>query len=112
MDSEFYLQARREWDERYGDLVLGKRNWQIASAGLMLLTLILALGMIWVSAKTKVIPYIVEVAKLAMRSRSERAQRVEHAGNRRADEAIRDRRVHPQCALGLQRPGRGTEHAQ
>jgi len=22
MDSEFYSQARREWDERYGDLVL------------------------------------------------------------------------------------------
>jgi type IV secretory pathway TrbF-like protein len=31
MESEFYLQARREWDERYGDLVLGKRNWQITS---------------------------------------------------------------------------------
>ena len=30
MESEFYLQARREWDERYGDLVLGKRNPQIA----------------------------------------------------------------------------------
>jgi hypothetical protein len=29
MESEFYLQARREWDERYGDLVLGKRDWQI-----------------------------------------------------------------------------------
>jgi hypothetical protein len=39
MESEFYLQARREWDERYGDLVLGKRNWQITSAGLMLLSL-------------------------------------------------------------------------
>jgi len=38
MDGEFYLQARREWDERYGDLVLRKRNWQIASAGLMLRT--------------------------------------------------------------------------
>jgi type IV secretory pathway TrbF-like protein len=37
MESDFYLQARREWDERYGDLVLGKRNWQITSAGLMLL---------------------------------------------------------------------------
>ena len=41
MDSEFYLQARREWDERYGDLALGKRNWQIASGGLMLLSLAL-----------------------------------------------------------------------
>jgi type IV secretory pathway TrbF-like protein len=35
MESEFYLQARREWDERYGDLVLGKGNWQITSGGLI-----------------------------------------------------------------------------
>src|SRR5260370_6382151 len=64
MESEFYLQARREWDERYGDLVLGKRNWQIASGGLMLLSLILALGIVWMSARTKVIPFVVEVDKL------------------------------------------------
>ena len=64
MESELYLQARREWDERYGDLVLGKRNWQIASAGLMLLSLILALGIVWMSARTKVIPFVVEVDKL------------------------------------------------
>lgn len=28
MESNPYLEARREWDERYADLVLGKRNWQ------------------------------------------------------------------------------------
>ena len=49
MESEFYLEARRQWDERYGDVVLGKRNWQIASARLMLLTLTLALGLVWIS---------------------------------------------------------------
>jgi len=27
MESEFYLEARREWDERYGDLVLGKTTY-------------------------------------------------------------------------------------
>src|SRR5258708_5008867 len=64
MESEFYLQARREWDDRYGDLVLGKRNWQIALGGLMLLSLILALGIVWMSARTKVIPFVVEVHKL------------------------------------------------
>lgn len=64
MESEFYIQARREWDERYGDLVLGKRNWQIASAGLMLLSFLLAAGIVWTSARTKVIPYVVEVDKL------------------------------------------------
>ena len=27
MNSNPYVEARREWDERYADLVLGKRNW-------------------------------------------------------------------------------------
>ena len=56
MESEFYLQARREWDERYGDLVLGKRNWQIRSAGLMLLCLILAFGIVYTGAVTITLP--------------------------------------------------------
>ena len=42
MNSNPYVEARREWDERYADLVLGKRNWQIAAGGLLLLSLILA----------------------------------------------------------------------
>jgi hypothetical protein len=41
-----YLDARREWDERYADLVLGKRNWQITAAGLLTATLILAGGIV------------------------------------------------------------------
>ena len=40
-------------------------NWQITSAGLMLLSLILALGIEWTSARTKVIPYVVEVDRLS-----------------------------------------------
>jgi hypothetical protein len=27
MESEFYLRARREWDERYGDLVVENRTY-------------------------------------------------------------------------------------
>ena len=42
MESNPYLDARREWDERYADLVLGKRNWQITAAGMMVITLALA----------------------------------------------------------------------
>lgn len=64
MEKQLYLNARREWDERYADLVLGKRNWQLASAALVLLALILALGLVWISARTRVIPYVVEVDKL------------------------------------------------
>jgi type IV secretion system protein TrbF len=59
-----YVEARREWDERYADLVLGKRNWQIAAGGLLLLCLILASGIVWLVSRSRYIPYVVEVDKL------------------------------------------------
>jgi type IV secretion system protein VirB5 len=64
MESNPYLEARREWDERYADLVLGKRNWQIAAGGLLLLSLILASGIVWISNRSRYIPYVVEVDKM------------------------------------------------
>jgi type IV secretory pathway TrbF-like protein len=39
MSANPYAQGWREWDERYADLVIGKRNWQIAAAGLLLATI-------------------------------------------------------------------------
>ncbi|MFZ1887707.1 MAG: VirB8/TrbF family protein [Candidatus Binataceae bacterium] len=64
MSSSLYVEARREWDERYADLVLGKRNWQIAAGGLLILSLILAAGFVWISNRSRYIPYVVEVDKL------------------------------------------------
>ncbi len=40
MEGSVYLKARQEWDERYADLVLGKRNWQITAAGMITVTLV------------------------------------------------------------------------
>jgi type IV secretion system protein TrbF len=59
-----YVEARREWDERYADLVLGKRNWQLAAAGSLTVALILAAGIVWLATRSRYIPYIVEVDKL------------------------------------------------
>jgi type IV secretory pathway TrbF-like protein len=59
-----YVEARREWDERYADLVLGKRNWQIAAGGMLVVTLILASGIVWLTTRSRYIPYVVEVDKL------------------------------------------------
>jgi type IV secretion system protein VirB5 len=59
-----YVQAHREWDERYADLVLGKRNWQIAAGGLLAISLILASGIVWLASRSRYVPYIVEVDKL------------------------------------------------
>jgi type IV secretory pathway TrbF-like protein len=64
MEGSVYLKARQEWDDRYADLVLGKRNWQIAAACMMAITLVLAFGMVWVSTRSKFVPYVVEVDKL------------------------------------------------
>ena len=57
MEGSIYLKARQEWDERYADLVLGKRNWQIAAAGMMAITLVLAFGMVWLSTRSRFVPY-------------------------------------------------------
>jgi len=59
-----YVQGWREWDERYADLVVGKRNWQIAAGGLLILGLILAAGIVWLSGRSRYIPYIVELDRL------------------------------------------------
>ncbi len=64
MSANPYLEARREWDERYADLVLGKRNWQITAGGLLALSLILASGIVWISTRSRYVPYVVEVDKL------------------------------------------------
>ena len=64
MESNPYLEARREWDERYADLVLGKRNWQIAAAGSIAVSFILAFGIVWLSTRSRFVPYVVQVDKL------------------------------------------------
>ena len=64
MSENPYVEARREWDERYADLVLGKRNWQIAAGGLLALSLILAGSNAWLISRSRYVPYVVAVDKL------------------------------------------------
>ena len=59
-----YMQGWREWDERYADLVVGKRNWQLAAGGLLVVSIILAAGMVWLSGHSRYIVYAVQVDKL------------------------------------------------
>jgi type IV secretion system protein VirB5 len=59
-----YAGAWQEWDERYADLVIGKRNWQLAAGGAMLIALVLAAGMIWMASQVRYVVYAVQVDKL------------------------------------------------
>ena len=59
-----YMQGWREWDERYADLVVGKRNWQLAAGGLLIVSIILATGMVWLASRSRYVVYAVQVDKL------------------------------------------------
>jgi type IV secretion system protein VirB5 len=83
MQSSVYQRARQEWDERYGDLVLGKRNWQIAAAGSIAVSMILAFGIVWLSTRSRFVPYVVEVDKLGFAFSAPQALSAETRANSR-----------------------------
>ena len=56
-----YLAARREWDERYGDLITRARNWRTMAALCSLVALVATTGMVWLSARSHVVPFVVLV---------------------------------------------------
>jgi len=59
-----YLAARREWDERYGDLITRARNWRTMAACCALASLLSIAGIVWLSARSRVIPFVVLVDSL------------------------------------------------
>jgi type IV secretion system protein TrbF len=59
-----YLDARREWNERYGSYIARARNWRIAALLSLLVCAILSVGVVWLGSQSKVVPYVVEVDKL------------------------------------------------
>jgi type IV secretion system protein VirB5 len=56
-----YLAARREWDERYGDLISRARNWRLIAFVCASTALIETAGMIALAFRSKVVPYVVAV---------------------------------------------------
>jgi type IV secretory pathway TrbF-like protein len=59
-----YVEARREWNDRYLELVRERRVWQAVGCAGVGLNLILAAGMVWLSLQHKTVPYVVEVDSL------------------------------------------------
>lgn len=54
-----YLDARREWDERYGGLIARARNWRLAAVLALAVALVATCGLVAVSMKATVVPYVV-----------------------------------------------------
>src|SRR5580658_5885026 len=59
-----YLAARCEWDERYGDLITRTKNWRMMAAFCSLIALVATSGVVWLSARSRVVPFVVLVENL------------------------------------------------
>lgn len=56
-----YQAAAQVWDERLGSSRFQARNWRLMAFGCLGLALLMAAGLVWRSAQSLVIPYVVEV---------------------------------------------------
>ncbi len=59
-----YLAARREWDERYGDQITRARNWRTMAVLCALIALLETTGLLWMSAHSRILPFVVLVDNL------------------------------------------------
>lgn len=63
-DSNPYLNAKREWNERYGDSLAQAHNWRRVAILSTLISLLALIGIVWIGSQNKFVPYIIEVDKL------------------------------------------------
>src|SRR5512132_4295128 len=63
-ESNPYRAARREWYVRYGSLITRARNWRLAAVLALAVALVATCGLIALSMKAKVIPYVVAIDNL------------------------------------------------
>jgi type IV secretion system protein TrbF len=59
-----YLAARREWDERYGNLITRERNWRVMAFFCGLTSLLTVAGLVWLSGRSHVVPFVVAMDSL------------------------------------------------
>ena len=59
-----YVAARREWDERYGDLITRAKNWRFIAMLSAIATVVAVAGIVVLSARTKVVPFVVAIDSL------------------------------------------------
>ena len=59
-----YLNARREWDERYGDALSRAHNWKMMAFGAVAVAGIAVAGIAYIGAQSKIQPYVVTIDKM------------------------------------------------
>lgn len=84
-----YVAARREWNERYSDHIVAANNWRIAALGSIGVSLVLAIGFVWVSGQHKVVPYYVETNTYGEVTRVARADKAGQPTEKQMKAALR-----------------------
>ena len=56
-----YLAARKEWDERYGELITRETNWRRMALLCAMIAVLAVAGLFYIGAQSKIQPYIVQV---------------------------------------------------
>jgi type IV secretory pathway TrbF-like protein len=59
-----YQRAAQVWDDRIGSARVQAKNWRLAFFGALAVSSGLAAGLIWVTARGSIVPWVVEVDKL------------------------------------------------
>jgi type IV secretion system protein VirB5 len=59
-----YLAARREWDERYGEIIVRARNWRFIAILCAFVSLAAVGGIVRLSARSKVVPFVIALDSL------------------------------------------------
>jgi type IV secretion system protein TrbF len=59
-----YLAARREWDERYGNLITRERNWRAIAFCCSFVSLLTVAGLVWLSSRSRIVPFVVAMDSL------------------------------------------------
>ena len=59
-----YVAARREWDERYGEIITRAKNWRLVAILNAIATGVAVVGIVVLSARSRVVPFVVAIDSL------------------------------------------------
>ena len=77
-----YLDARREWNERYGSYLKRERLWMSVTILSLLIAAVATGGVVHIGAQNKFVPYVIEVDKLGNALAVQAANRAQPADRR------------------------------
>jgi type IV secretory pathway TrbF-like protein len=62
--SAVYLAARREWNERYGSYIVQASAWRLTALASLGVAFVAVVGIAWIGAQNRIVPYVVQTDKL------------------------------------------------